>query len=158
MKTVEVNTKQTNVDPKAADENGRSGFPFLAVPPVFDGLSEQSMTRAREGIEQVKSTAGAINEALRDACSNNARCSAEYAAKLIEFSGTNTDATLDFIAQLVSVKSPSDAVQLSLTHGRKSFEATTSQNRELWELARKAATETAEPLKKGFASVLPKAA
>ena len=116
------------------------------------------MTRAREGIEQVKSTAGAINEVLRDACSNNARCSAEYAAKLIEFSGANTDATLDFIAQLVSVKSPSDVMQLSLTHGRKSFEATISQNRELWELARKVATETAEPLKKGFASALPKAA
>ena len=155
---MEANTKQTNAEPKDTDENGRSGFPFLAVPPVFDGLSEQSMTRAREGIEQVKSAAGAINEALRDACSNNARCAAEYAAKIIEFSGANADATLDFLLQLVSVKSPSDVVQLSLTHGRKSFEVTTSQNRELWELARKTATETAEPLKKGFASVLPKAA
>lgn len=116
------------------------------------------MTRAREGIEQVKSAASAINDALRDAYSNNARCAAEYAAKAIEFSGANTEATLDFLAQLVSVKSPSEAVQLSISHGRKSFEATTSQNRELWELARKVATETAEPLKKGFASTLPKAA
>ena len=155
---MEANTKQTNTDPKAADENARSGFPFLAVPPVFDGLAEQNMTRAREGIEKVKSAAGAINEAVRDACSNNARCAAEYAAKVIEFSGVNTDATLDFLAQLVSVKSPSEAVQLSITQGRKSFEATTSQNRELWELARKVATQTAEPLKKGFAGALPKAA
>jgi phasin len=156
---VEANTKQTNVDSKAADgRNGRSGFPFLAVPPVFDGLAEQNMTRAREGIEQVKSAAGAINGALRDAHSNNARCAAEYAAKVIEFSGANTEATLDFLAQLVSVKSPSEAVQLSITHGRKSFEATTSQNRELWDLARKVATETTEPLKKGFAGALPKAA
>jgi phasin len=155
---VEANTKQTNINPKAADENARSGFPFLAVPPVFDGLAEQNMTRAREGIEKVKSAAGAINEAVRDACSNNARCAAEYSAKVIEFSGVNTDATLDFLAQLVSVKSPSEAVQLSITQGRKSFEATTSQNRELWELARKVATETAAPLKKGFASTLPKAA
>jgi phasin len=106
----------------------------------------------------VKSAAGAINEAVRDACSNNARCAAEYAAKVIEFSGVNADATLDFLTQLVSVKSPSEAVQLSITQGRKSFEATTSQNRELWELARKVATETAAPLKKGFASALPKAA
>lgn len=155
---MEANTKQTNIDPKAVDENVRSGLPFLAVPPVFDGLAGQNMTRAREGIEQVRSAAGAINEALRDACSNNARCTAAYAAKVIEFSGANTDATLDFLAQLVSVKSPSEAVQLSITQGRKSFEATTSQNRELWELARKVATETAEPLKKGFAGALPKAA
>ena len=155
---MEANTKQTNVDSKASDENGRAGFPFLAVPPVFDGLTEQNMTRAREGIEQVKSAAGAVYDALRDACSNNARCAAEYAAKVIEFSGANTEATLDFIAQLVNVKSPSEVVQLSINHGRKSFEATTSQNRELWELARKVATETAEPLKKGFAGALPKAA
>jgi phasin len=155
---VEANTKQTNVDPKAADENVGSGFPFLAVPTVFDGLAEQNIMRAREGIEQVKSAAGAINEALRDACSNNARYTAEYAAKVIEFSGANTDATLDFLTQLVSAKSPLEAVQLSVTQSRKSFEATTSQNRELWELARKVATETAEPLKKGFASTLPKAA
>ena len=155
---MEANTKQTNIDSKAADENGRSGFPFFAVPPVFDGFAEQNMTQAREGIEQVKSAASAMNDALRDACSNNARCAAEYAAKLIEISGTNTDATLDFLTQLVSVKSPSEVVQLSITHGRRSFEATTSQNRELWELARKVATETAEPLKKGFAGALPKAA
>ena len=100
MKTVEANTKQANAEPKATDENGRSGFPFLAVPAVFDGLAELSMTRAREGVEQVKSAAGAINEALRDACSNNARCAAEYAAKVIEFSGANADATLDFLLQL----------------------------------------------------------
>jgi phasin len=155
---VEANTNQTNIDPKTADVNGRSGFPFLAVPPGFDGLAEQNMTRARESLEQVKSAAGAINEALRDACSNNARCAAEYAAKVIEFSGANTDATLDYIAQLVSVKSPSEAVQLSISHGRKTFEATASQNRELWDLARKVATETAEPIKKGLGSVLPKAA
>ena len=155
---MEANTKQTNVDSKAADENGRSGFPFLAVTPAFDGLAEQNMTRAREGIEQVKSAASAINDALRDACSNNARRAAEYTAKVIEFSGANTDATLDFLAQLMSVKSPSEAVQLSISHGRKSFEATTSQNRELWELARKVATETAEPLKNGIAGALPKAA
>jgi phasin len=155
---VEANTKQTNVDSKAADENGRSGFPFLAVTPAFDGLAEQNMTRAREGIEQMKSAASAINDALRDACSNNARRAAEYTAKVIGFSGANTDATLDFLAQLMGVKSPSEAVQLSISHGRKSFEATTSQNRELWELARKVATETAEPLKKGIAGALPKAA
>jgi phasin len=155
---VEANTKQTNIDSKATDENGRSGFPFLAVPPVFDGLTEQNMTRAKEGIEKTKIVADAINETLREAYSNNAKGTADYAARVIEFSGANTNAAFDFLAQLVSVKSPSEILQLSITHGRKSFEATTSQNRELWELARKVATETAEPLKKGIAGALPKAA
>lgn len=106
----------------------------------------------------MKSAVDTINEALRDVYSNNVKCAADYAAKVIEFSDTNTNAAFDFLTQLVSTKSLAEAMQLSLTHGRKSFEATTAQNRELWELARKAATETAEPLKKGFASALPKAA
>ena len=106
----------------------------------------------------MKSAADTINEALRDAYSNNAKCAADYAAKVIEFSDTNTNAAFDFLTQLVGTKSLAEAVQLSFAHGRKSFEATTSQNRELWELARKTATETAEPLKKGFAGALPKVA
>jgi phasin len=154
---VEANTKQTNIDPKA-DNTDRSGLPFLAVPPGFDGLAEQNMTRAKQGIEKAKIAAGAINEAIREAYSNNAKGTADYAARMIQFSGANTDAAFDFLTQLVSVKSPSEMLQLSITHGRKNFEATTSQNRELWELARKVATETAEPIKKGFAGALPKAA
>ena len=154
----EADTKKVNIDPKAAEENGRSGMAFLAVPPAFDGIAEQNATRAKESIEKAKVAAGAINEVIREAYSNNAKCAADYAVKVIEFSAVNADATFDFLAQLVSVKSPSEAVQLSIVQGRKTFEATASQNRELWDLARKVATETAEPIKKGLASVLPKAA
>jgi len=49
-------------------------------------------------------------------------------------------------------------LQVSATYSRQNLEATSAQNRELWELARKVATETAEPIKKSFASVLQKAA
>jgi hypothetical protein len=48
----------------------------------------------------------------------------------------------------------SEAIQLSATHGRKNFEATSAQNRELWELAQKVTTETAEPLKKSLTKAL----
>lgn len=95
---------------------------------------------------------------LREACATNAKGAADLTAKAIEFSGANTNAAFDFLAQLVSTKSAVEAVQLSITHSRKSFEATASQNRELWKLARKVATETTEPLKKGLTGVLPKTA
>jgi len=54
----------------------------------------------------------------------------------------------------MGTKSASEVLQLSITHGRKTVEATAAQNRELWDIARKAATETAEPIKNGFAGVL----
>jgi hypothetical protein len=48
-------------------------------------------------------------------------------------------------------------VQLSTAQSRKNFEATSAQNKELWQLAQKVATETAEPIKKGLTRVLQKA-
>jgi hypothetical protein len=48
-------------------------------------------------------------------------------------------------------------MRLSATQSRKSVEVASAQNMELWELARKVAAETAEPIKKSFTRVLRKA-
>ena len=154
----QANTKETNIDPKASTDDKRSGMPFLAVPGVFDGLTEQNMSRAKENIEKMKMASGAINDALLQAYSANAKGAADYAAKVIEFSGANTSSAFDFLTHLLGMKSPSEILQLSAAQGRKNFEATAAQSRELWELTRKVASETADPIKKSFASVLQKAA
>ena len=57
----------------------------------------------------------------------------------------------------MGMKSLSEIIQLSATQSRKNFEVTSAQNKELWELAQKVATETAEPIKKSFTKVLQKA-
>ena len=153
----QANTKEMGADPKASTNEKHSGMSFLAVPNIFGGLTEQSMSRAKESIEKVKMASGAINDALLQAYSANTKGAADYAAKVIEFSGANTSSAFDFLTHLLGVKAPSEILQLSATHGRKNFEATTAQSRELWELARKVATETAEPIKKSFAGALQKA-
>ena len=56
------------------------------------------------------------------------------------------------------MKSPSEILQLSAAQHAKNFENATAQSRQLWELSRKVATDTADPIKKSFASVLQKAA
>ncbi len=56
------------------------------------------------------------------------------------------------------MKSFADLVNLSTAHTRKTIEASSAQNRELWHLAREVATETADPIKKSFNRVLHKAA
>jgi hypothetical protein len=90
----QANTKETNVDPKAGTDHKHSGMPFLAVPGFFNGLAEQNMTRATENIEKMKTASGAINDALLQAYSTNAKGAADYAAKVIEFSGANTSSGL----------------------------------------------------------------
>ncbi|NOJ40817.1 hypothetical protein HCN58_14600 [Bradyrhizobium sp. WSM 1791] len=128
------------------------------MPGFFDGLAEQNLIRAKETIEKMKIASGAINGALREASSANAKGVSDYAAKVIEFSVANTSSALDFFSQLLGVKTPSEILRLSAAQGRKNVEATAAQSRELWELTRKVATETADPIKRSFASVLQKAA
>ena len=132
-------------------------LPFFATPEIFNGMTEQSLARAKENCEKMNAASGAITGVLSEAYSTNARGIADYTAKVIEFSGANTNSAFDFLKHLLSTKSPSEILQLSATQGRKNLEATTAQSRELWELARKVATETAEPIKKSFAGALQKA-
>jgi len=154
----EANTKEANANPKAdADMKRGLDLPFFATPGILSGMTEQSLARAKENYEKLNAASGAITGVLGEAYSTNAKGIADYTAKVIEFSGANTTSAFDFLSHLLGTKSPSEIMQLSATHGRKSFEATTAQSRELWELARKVATETADPIKKGFASALQKA-
>jgi phasin len=152
----QANAKEMNADPKADDKH--SGMPFLAVPGIFEGLAEQNMSRAKESIEKMKVASGALNDALLQAYSANAKGAADYAAKVIEFSAANTSSAFDFFTHLLGTKLPSEILQLSAAQGCKNFGATAAQSRELWELTRKVASETADPIKKSFASVLQKAA
>ena len=154
----EANTKEANVDPKAgADVKRGFDLPFYVSPEIFNGMTEQSLARAKANYEKMNAASGAIAGVLGEAYSTNARGIADYTAKVIEFSGANTNSAFDFLKHLLSTKSPSEILQLSATHGRKNLETTTAQGRELWDLARKVATETAEPIKKSFAGALQKA-
>ena len=47
-----------------------------------------------------------------------------------------------------------DILSLSATQARKTFEAASAQNKELWELGQKLAAETGEPIKKHVAKAL----
>ncbi len=153
----QANTKETNTDPKPGAEK-RSAMSFPAVPGIFDGLAEQNMIRVKENIEKMKMASGAINDALREVYSANAQGAADYAAKVIEFSSANANSAFDFLTHLLGMKSPSEILQLSAAQHAKNFENATAQSRQLWELTRKVAAETADPIKKSFASVLQKAA
>ncbi|OAF06223.1 phasin [Bradyrhizobium centrolobii] len=153
---------ETNAAPLSGAPNGSAKFkfdiPFFNIQAMFGDLAEQGATRAKANFEQMKATSNEITEALCDACSTNAKRTADYGTKLIEISNTNTASTLEFLSQLADARSFSDLVNLSATHGRNTFEAASSQNRELWVLAQKVATETAEPIKKSLNRVLHRAA
>jgi len=146
---------EMNANPKVdAGEKRSFDLPLFAVPGAFQGIAEQNVARAQENCEKMKAASGEIADILKEAFSSNAKGVADYTARIIEISNANASSAFDFLTHLMGTKSLSEVVQLSATHGRKNFEATSAQNKELWELARKLATETAEPVKKGFARAL----
>jgi phasin len=154
-----VNDANTNVEVNTNPPNPKLGFdmPLFAVPGIFGNIAEQNTVRAKESCEKMKAASGEIADILREAYSTNAKAAADYGAKVIEISSANTSSAFDFLTHLMSTKSLAEIMQLSATQSRKNFEVTSAQNKELWELAQKAATETATPIKNSLTRVLQKA-
>ena len=153
---VEVNDPPSNTKIHANEKRGVS-TPFFPMSGLFGGMAEQSVVRAKENYEKMKATSGEMVDIFRETYSTNAKGAADYGSKIIEISGANTNSAFDFFTSLLGTRSLSEIVNLSTTQTRKSVEAASAQNRELWELAQKVATETAEPVKKSFTRVLQKA-
>ena len=153
---VEGNTNTPNAKVQT-NEKRSFDMPFFPMPGIFRGITEQGVVRAKDNYEKMTAASGEMADILRETYSTNARVAADYGAKVMEISGANTNSAFDFLTKLMDTKSLSEIIQLSATQSRKNFEVTSAQNRELWELARKGASETAEPIKKGFTRILQKA-
>jgi len=153
---------ETKADPLNERANGtaklRFDIPFFNVQGVFRGFAEQGAAQAKENFDKLRAASEEITEVLQEACSTNARGAADYGAKVIEISKINANSALEFLSQLADTRSLADVMNLSTSQSRKTFEAASAQNRELWELAQKVATETAEPIKKSVNRVLHRAA
>jgi phasin len=134
--------------------NGTNGY---ALPGVLGALREQGVARAQESLEKIKAASEQMTEALRESYSANAGSATSYGLKVIEISNANTTAAVDFFVQLLGSKSVTDVFALSTAQARKTFDATSAQNRELWELAQKLATEAGEPVRKNVAKIFQKA-
>ncbi|MGQ0681714.1 phasin family protein [Bradyrhizobium sp.] len=134
--------------------SGTNGF---ALPGVLGALAEQGVARAQANCEKIKAASEQVSQSLRESYSANAESATSYGLKVIEISNANTAAAMDFFFHLLGSKSVTDVVTLSAEQARKTFDATSAQNRELWELAQKLATEAGEPVRKHVASVFQKA-
>ena len=129
-------------------------LPKIALPGVSFELAEQGFARAREGCEKMMVASKAMTEALRESYSSNARGATDYGLKVFELSNANGASALDFLIHLCGSKSASDVFALSATQTRKAFDTASDQNRELWALTQKLASETGEPIRKHFSKFL----
>lgn len=147
---------QMNLPPNGTNVFAMPWLDFSKVmfPGVGRELAEQGLARAREGCEKIKAASEEMTQALRETYSSNARCTTDYGLKVFEISNANAASALDFFVHLFGSKSATDAYTLSAAQARKAFDTASDQNRELWALAQKLATETGEPIRKHFTRVL----
>ena len=128
------------------DPFSASIIPF-EVPEQMRAFAEKGVSQARDNYAKFKDAAESHNGTMEAVFTCANKGASDFSAKLMEFIKANTTANLDFAQELLSVKSPSEAMELWTAHSRKAFETLSAQAKELSELTQKVASETVEPIK-----------
>jgi phasin len=133
-------------------------IPKMEVPAAFRELAEKSVTQAKDNWEKMKAATEEATDLVEESYATASKGCSDYGLKFIEAARANTNAHFDYTAQLFTVKSFAEAVELSTAHLRKQFDTMAAQGKELSALAQKVATETCEPIKESVTTAFKKAA
>jgi len=133
-------------------------IPNFEVPAAFREFAEKGVSQAKANWEKVKAATEETTDLIEESYTTASKGASDYGLKLIEVGRANTNAAFDFAGQLMTVKSLSEAVELSTSYARKQFDAMSVQGKELTALAQKVATETVEPIKESVTSAFRKVA
>jgi phasin len=134
--------------PNTAKLHGAGGREFARQGAAFaKDVSENSAATAEETTTALEKTYSAV-----------ATGAADFHHQWIEIVRFNTNSTLDFVQQLLGVRSPAEFLELSSAHFRKQFETFAEQSKHLTGMAQKMTTHAVEPLQAGVKSALSKTA
>jgi phasin len=158
MVSFENGDDAVNENEVKVEVNGTNGFgmPLFGFPrmALFGELAEKGIARAQDGCEKIKAASGEMVEVLRETYSSNAKSANDFGLKVIEISSANTASAIDFFNHLLGTKSVTDVLALSTAQAHKAFDIASAQNKELWELGQRLATETGEPIRKHVSKAL----
>lgn len=132
-----MNAPNRSTTTKSAGSPGNGGQ-------ILREAVETGSAQTKQTFEKMTAATTDAANLMRDSYSTAMRRAQDYNAKFIEFAQTNTEAAIEFVNQLSSVKSPTEFFELSTNHSRKQFETLTEQAKELAALAQKAVMATAE--------------
>ena len=134
-------------------ETPSSGTPKMEIPAGFREIAEKGVSQAKETYEKMKSVTDEATDVIEDTFATASKGASELGLKMIEAARQNTNAAFDFATQLMTVKSLSEAVEVSTAQARKQYEALAAQSKELAAIAQKVAADTAEPVKESLSKV-----
>jgi phasin len=143
---------------------GESSFEFpkffgkLDFPSEFRDLADRSTLQAKENYDKLKNATEEVTGGFKNAYEAATKGTRDYGVRLVQIGRANVNAAFDCAAELLSAKSPSEAIELSTTQLRKQFETLAEQSKELASLAQKIATETTEPIRESVNKAFKQAA
>jgi phasin len=140
------------------DEVPNFDLPRMEVPEAFRELADKGVAQAKDNYEKIRRAAEEMNVILEKTYSTTTKGVADYNLKLFEMARANTDAAFEFASGLIAMRSLPEMVERSTEQVRKQFDLAAAQSKELWALAEKMATETAEPIKTGLSGAFNKTA
>jgi phasin len=111
--------------------------PMADAPQAFRAMAETGTTQAKEAYEKMSAATAEATDLIRNNYSTAVEGAQIYNNKLLEFAQTNTNTTFEFAQRLLSVKAPSEFIELSAKHARKQFATLSDQTKELAALAQK---------------------
>lgn len=109
--------------------------------------AEKTLEQSREAYSKMKAAAQETSHSVEQSIDAAAKGFAEFNAKAFEALKSNTDAAFDLMQKLVAAKSLSEAATLQTEFARKQVESMTAQTKTLAEIAKRVATDSAEPMK-----------
>jgi phasin len=130
----------------------------MEVSAEFREMADKGLAHARDTYAKAKVASDEAADLLQSTYTTVATGATSYNLKVIAIARTNTCAAFDCAHELLGAKSLSEFIELSTAHARKQFDIVSAQNKELWALAQKVATEAAEPIKTGMSKAFNKAA
>ena len=130
----------------------------MEVPAAFREFAEKGVSQAKETYEKMRVAADEATGMLEDTYATATKGASDYGLKVIEAARENANAAFDFATRMMTVKSLSEAVELSTAHSRKQFETLTTQGKELAAIVQKAATDAVEPVKESVGKAFTKVA
>jgi phasin len=143
-------------------------FPMVDIPKLeahaaeataaFREFAEKGITQAKDNYAKMKTAAEEATSILETTYGHATKGAADYGLKMVEVARTNSNAAFDFATELLGARTLAQVVEISTSHTRKQIEQMTEQAKELAALVQKVATQTAEPIKDGFTSIVKKAA
>jgi phasin len=132
--------------------------PKMEVPAAFHEFAQKGVAQAKDNYEKIQTAADEITSVLEQTYATAAKGVVDYNLKLIEMTRANSNSAFEFTCDLITMKSLPEMLQLSTEQARRQFELATAQNKELWALAERMATESTNPVRQSVAKAFNKTA